>query len=485
MPALYATADAEALTARVAELIRAGRTSAARPLLAAARHLAPAASTLAELAGRLALREGALDEAREELDAGLSAAPDHPGLRKCRAELRYHLGDLEGAARDAAEAVVLDRTDPVAKALLGLSMLDLGRAADAVACLGEAVAAQPANTAFRQALAAAQEVNGDRDAALNSLLAAIASAPGQIEPRTAAVLLCIRRRDFVRAVALADAACAAGAADACVLGLKGHALSSLGRHDAAAEAYREALKLGPEDLYVRHLVAASGVIPGARRAPPEYLRTVFNGYAERFDVHLVSLGYRMPGLFRAVLLDHPAIARGEHVGPVLDLGCGTGLVGLAIADLPLGPIVGIDLSPRMLNFAAAKEIYGELREADAMAELSDRTRSWPLILAGDVLCYFGDLDPLFEAVHARLEPNGWFVCSMEELLPDHDGTVPGNGDWALQRQGRYAHAIAYVRASAERAGLHFLRLERQTVRYEANAPVPGILAVVQRVRHDG
>ena len=45
------------------------------------------------------------------------------------------MGDREGAARDAAEAVIADPADPEAKAILGAALLDLGRIADAVACL--------------------------------------------------------------------------------------------------------------------------------------------------------------------------------------------------------------------------------------------------------------------------------------------------------------------------------------------------------------
>ena len=58
--------------------------------------------------------------------------------------------------------------------------------------------------------------------------------------------------------------------------------------------------------------------------------------------------------------------------------------------------------------------------------------------------------------------------------------VPGNGDWALHRLGRYAHTFDYVRSTAEQAEFEILRLERQTLRYEANAPVAGTLAVLQR-----
>src|SRR4029077_16936096 len=129
-------------------------------------------------------------------------------------------------------------------------------------------------------LAAAQEANGDADAALATLNQGIAATPGWVQLRNAAILLSVRRRDFSGAYQLAEAARAAGVADACSFGLMGHALSSLGRHADATEAYADALKLGPDDPYVRHLVAASGILPGERRAPVEYLRAVFDGYAD-------------------------------------------------------------------------------------------------------------------------------------------------------------------------------------------------------------
>jgi predicted TPR repeat methyltransferase len=107
-----------------------------------------------------------------------------------------------------------------------------------------------------------------------------------------------------------------------------------------------------------------------------------------------------------------------------------------------------------------------------------------LVLAADVLIYFGALEALLAAVHARLQPGGWFVFSVEELLPDYDGLVPGDGRWALQRQGRYAHAMDYVADTVRQAGFTTRVLERQTVRFEAGVPVAGIVAVLERTQHD-
>lgn len=53
-------------------------------------------------------------------------------------------------------------------------------------------------------------------------------------------------------------------------------------------------------------------------------------------------------------------------GPVLDFGCGTGLVGAALAQLDIGPVDGADLSPQMLAVAARKGVYRELIEGDVL-----------------------------------------------------------------------------------------------------------------------
>ncbi len=483
MDALPSLADPDALIRRVAALIDAGRTGAARPLLAAVRRMAPPSPEVTCLSVRLAMRDGRPLDALAELDAAVAASPLHPALRVLRAELRLHTDDPPGAAADAAEAVILDPSNPIAKALLGMALLGVGRTADAVSCLADAVRMTPANPFFRQGLAEACEADGDIAGAEEALAVGIELCPGAIGLRNTAVLLRVRRGDFAGAVAAAQAARRVGVVDACVLGLQGHALSSLGRHDEAATAYREALKLGPDDVYVRHMVASSGALPCGDRAPEPYVRAVFDGYAERFETHLLALGYRVPGLIRAALLRHlPVSGPGDARPAVLDLGCGTGLLAVASCDLRLGPWAGVDISARMLAEADAKQFYAELHEADLMATLSTEERRWPVVLAGDVFCYFGALDGVFARVYDRLLPDGLFVLSLEEREPVSDGAPALDAGWRLGRQGRYAHDARHVEAAARSAGLEVRALDRETLRREAGAAVPGLIAVLARPR---
>lgn len=474
MDGMTANPDLDRLMARAAEFIDAGRFGAARPLLAAIRRLSPPSARVAELAGVLDLKQGRLAEAREDLDRAILRWPADAGLRKCRADVRRQTDDPAGAAGDAAEAVWLDPSDPDAKAILGVALLELGHADDARACLTESVTARPANALFRMALSDAQAACGENDAATLTLTEGISLAPGEIGLRNAAVLLAVRLRRLDEAVDLAEAARRDGLVDACLFGLKGHALSSLGRHEEAAEAYAEALKLGPDDPYVRHLVAASGALPGSDRAPADYIRSVFDGYATRFEAHLISLGYRVPGLLRAALLRHAPLGAAERIGPVLDLGCGTGLMAVALLDLPIGPISGIDLSPRMLAAAADKRLYADLRENDVLLALEDDGASWPIMLAADLFCYFGALEEVMAAVRRRLAPGGLFLFSVE-TSEEADAAARG---WRLERLGRYTHAAAYVRSCAETAGLTIRELTPEPLRREAGADVPGLIAVL-------
>ena len=434
---------------------------------------------LSDMEARLLLREGRIPEALAALDAGLARDGASVALYLSRADARMQADDVAGAAADAADAVILDPGSAQAKAVLGVVLLELGRPEDAEPCLREAVAAEPGRAAFVCAWATALERSGAADTAVSVLDDGIARSPGAVTLRTAAIMVAMRRRDFDRAAELAEAARRAGAADACVFGLRGHALSSLGRHAEANEAYGEALKLAPEDPYVRHLVVAAGMLPQASRAPAPYLETVFDGYAERFEDHLIRLHYRVPGLLRAAVLEHcPALASGEITGPVLDLGCGTGLMAVVLSDLALGPITGVDISEGMLAEARGKGLYAELVHAELEAFLARDTTAWPLVLAADGFCYFGVLDSALALVHARLAPGGMLMFSVEELDADQ-------GSWRLGRQGRFAHGMEYVTAAAARAGFAVRAARREVLRTEAQADVPGMLFVLERARHDG
>jgi predicted TPR repeat methyltransferase len=233
---------------------------------------------------------------------------------------------------------------------------------------------------------------------------------------------------------------------------------------------------------------------------------VFDGYADCFDAHLASLGYRVPGLMRALLLEHlPALRRRQPVGPALDLGCGTGSIGVVLSDLPVRPLVGIDLSSKMLDEARAKRVYAELRQDDietALATYAAEEQSWALIISADALCYFGELEAVIRGAFAVLQPGGMFVFSVEELaapgsvppaagLSENGAIESGANDgasrdatrnkaWRLGPLGRYAHRADALRALAASAGFDILALRREVVRHDCGTMVHGLLVLLAR-----
>lgn len=460
---------------RLDDMVEGGRLAGARALLAAVKTQAGPSADLIDLEARLLLREGRGPEAIDVLSRGIDGFPQSALLRGRRAEARIGAPDPSEAVLDAADAVMLDPDCSWMKALLGVSLLDAGCPQDAAACLAEAVRNAPAQAGYRRALATAFERQGQSTAAAETLAAGIVINPGDLSLRTAAIMVEMRRRDFPRVVELAEAARRDGVVDACVLGLLGHALSSLGEHASAAPIYAEALKLAPEDPYVRHLVAASGLLPQASRAPAEYVETVFDGYAARFETHLLTLGYRIPGLVRQALLAAVPNATTQGLGAVLDLGCGTGLIGVALSDMRVDALTGVDLSSAMLREADAKGTCTELVHAEIETFLAGTPLNWQVIIAADVFCYFGAVDNVLALARERLAPGGLMICSMESS----DTTDPTQR-WRLGRQGRYSHTASYLRHAVAEAGFEVADMRDVVLRDEADAPVGGHLLTLRR-----
>ncbi|MCC6142577.1 MAG: class I SAM-dependent methyltransferase [Candidatus Hydrogenedentes bacterium] len=90
----------------------------------------------------------------------------------------------------------------------------------------------------------------------------------------------------------------------------------------------------------------------------EDLAQAYDAWAQTYDVDLVQkLHWNAPERTADRLAQHaPVSAR------VLDVGCGTGLVGEALAALGFRNIDGLDLAPGMLAAAQAKGIYAHFHQ---------------------------------------------------------------------------------------------------------------------------
>jgi predicted TPR repeat methyltransferase len=253
------------------------------------------------------------------------------------------------------------------------------------------------------------------------------------------------------------------------------ALEKAGDHAAAAKAYARVLVLDPDDhggAAVR--LAAMGLGDTPERAPEAYVEMLFDQHASVFDDILVDqLGYHVPMLVRQALLDH---APGPYQR-LLDLGCGTGLAGVALSDMS-NHRTGIDLSANMIDLAAEHELYDELYVGDAVGfveEVDDEP--WDLVVATDVLPYLGAVAARFAGVRRISAPAAVFGFSTE-VLPDD---VMGDRNFLVGPHQRFVHTLAYILSALDAAGFTLTHASDITVRHEEGTPQPGHLVLAKAV----
>jgi predicted TPR repeat methyltransferase len=236
----------------------------------------------------------------------------------------------------------------------------------------------------------------------------------------------------------------------------------------AGEADKALENLGALENPPAQMLAAAQAIKTAPRSDAGYVRHLFDQFSADYDARMIQqLSYAGP----QILLDLAAMVMpGRDKLTILDLGCGTGLAGAVFQPLA-ARLDGVDLSPAMIAKAQARGIYDDLVVADLETALGTVGPSYDLILAADTLVYLGDLAAVFRGAAARLAPDGYFLFTTE--AKDGDG-------FELGPKRRWRHSDAYLRVTAQDAGLSVAGLVAATPRHEANLPVEGFAVALTR-----
>lgn len=185
------------------------------------------------------------------------------------------------------------------------------------------------------------------------------------------------------------------------------------------------------------------------------VRLTYRDWADTYDRDLLDeFGYRAP---------HAAVDALEQLLPsrdsvILDMGCGTGLVGELLRGLGYRHLDGLDLSPEMLEKAKARRIYRTLGEADLAACLA--------------------LDPIYDAVicvgvfsHQRNQPF--------DLVKLFAGLKPG-GALVATVNGKGWREIGWETLLEQSAREHGFRIEALSdIPYLTQQDIPGKLLVIR------
>jgi predicted TPR repeat methyltransferase len=219
------------------------------------------------------------------------------------------------------------------------------------------------------------------------------------------------------------------------------------------------------------LAACSGAgVPA--RASDAYIEQTFDGFAASFDAKLAFLSYRAPELIAAAVGRAVGAPAKDHA--IIDAGCGTGLCGPLLAPYA-SRLVGVDLSPRMLDAARLRGIYDELVKDELTSFISSRPDSADLVTSADTLCYFGVLDEACAAAAAALRAGGFLIFSVEAATAED---APGG--YRINPHGRYSHARGYLEEVLERAGLAVVGIESDVLRSESHRPVSGFVVTARK-----
>jgi SAM-dependent methyltransferase len=143
--------------------------------------------------------------------------------------------------------------------------------------------------------------------------------------------------------------------------------------------------------------------------------THYETWADTYDKEIdEDLGYAQPTRCAAALAEVIRSQGGVLGGHVLDVGCGTGLSGIALSDAGFINQDGCDFSPSMLKRAAETGIYQRLFIADLNEDLDTADGTYDAAAAVGVFS-FGHIQPsALRKILRAVRPDGAVVIGLND-----------------------------------------------------------------------
>lgn len=235
----------------------------------------------------------------------------------------------------------------------------------------------------------------------------------------------------------------------------------------ALHHFQEALRLQPNNEAIRYTVTMLSQNQRLLAAPPDYVKSLFDAYADHYEQHLLSaLDYQIPAhLYQAI---SETIKLNPQSLDIVDLGCGTGLCGIPFKPFAK-TLTGVDLSEKMIEVAKEKKIYDTLVCQELDRFLAEQTAVYDLIVAGDVLVYMGDLTHIFQHASQALRGKGLFSFNAE---------ISEDTDFKMNQSGRFSHQKKYLDQLASQNHFKVMHYQVVKTRMQNNEPVYGHVYVL-------
>ncbi len=164
---------------------------------------------------------------------------------------------------------------------------------------------------------------------------------------------------------------------------------------------------------------------------PREVADRYDEWAASYDDDLATWSYQAPTVVADVVLTRHAAA-----SSVLDVGCGTGLVGRALRARGFaGQILGLDISEASLEIAGQCGAYDSLEHADLQQPLAFEDESVDAVVCVGVMTYLPDVEAVWREFARVARPQGIVVATQREDLWDARdcqavvGRLQGDGVW--------------------------------------------------------
>lgn len=268
-----------------------------------------------------------------------------------------------------------------------------------------------------------------------------------------------------------------------------------GSVNRARDFFKKALQINPEDGHALVQLAsiddgsdADGIVANVKELDTEYVSGLFDGYSTRFESELVDVLQ-----YKGHIYVHDALQKAlkllkrspASIKKIIDLGCGTGLLGEIVAnEMTWIEVSGVDLSERMVEISRVrkskrgKEVYASVTNDDAAQYLSTLDEhSVDCILASDVFIYIGHISKVLEESFRCLVDEGLIAFTVES----YEGSESDDG-LRLLPSGRFGHSREYITKIANENGYEVLSWGHCVLRQQANVEVRGAAVVLKRLQ---
>lgn len=398
--------------------------------------------------------------------------PDRPSILVNLGVTYLALGEPEQAIAPLKAAVDGDAAHAEAWHHLGAAYEATNSLTQAQACWDIALGVKPTLFATRYRLALLSMAQARWSVAHGLLAGLVKDQPDSADAWLALARCEDRLRNIPAAMNAYRSALACDPDFAPAYAELGALLKDQGEVTHARRHFDEAIARGDKRAVTQFLAASVGVGTPPDAPPPEYVRSLFDAYADGFDEHLAQLEYNAPDQLARMLRD---ALQSRKSSRALDLGCGTGQMGALLTGLS-EHIQGVDMSERMQRIARTRGCYDAVHVDDIRRFLEHGDERWDLFTATDVFIYLGDLSRLFQLARARAEPGALFAFTVESL--DHAEQA-----YALQSSSRYAHSIGYVMMTAQLSGWRIVAQCRDAIRREQGHAIQGDYFVMVTTDH--